>query len=46
MKSVSKTTVNGKTLPVITEDLVAVSASNLKVELIDPGYVTLADAGL
>ncbi|MEJ5922155.1 hypothetical protein [Bifidobacterium thermophilum] len=46
MSSVSNKTINGKTIPVITGKLVAVNASNLKAKLIDPGYVTLADAGL
>lgn len=35
-----------KDIPVITEPILAVSATNLKALLIDPGYVTLADAGL
>lgn len=46
LQSVSKTTVNGKSVPTLTQSLIAVSASNLKSELIDTGYVTLADAGL
>lgn len=33
-------------VPVIGEPPLAVSASNLKAVLIDPGYITLADAGL
>ena len=33
-------------VPVISEPPLAVSASNLKAALIDPGYITLADAGL
>lgn len=33
-------------VPTISEPLLAVSASNLKDTLIDPGYITLADAGL
>lgn len=32
--------------PTISEPLLAVSASNLKSALIDPGYISLADAGL
>ncbi len=35
-----------KDVPVATETILAVSATNLKALLIDPGYVTLADAGL
>lgn len=38
--------INGKTTPVISEDLLAVSASNLKATLIDTGYISLAEAGL
>ena len=33
-------------VPIISEPPLAVSASNLKAALIDPGYITLADAGL
>lgn len=36
----------GITVPVIREQLLAVSATNLKARLIDPGYISLADAGL
>lgn len=43
---VSRVTINGSKVPTISENLLAVSASNLKVELIDPGYISLADAGL
>ncbi|NMM94316.1 hypothetical protein [Bifidobacterium oedipodis] len=47
MDSVENTQVGGvDNVPTISEDLVAVSASNLKETLIDPGYITLADAGL
>lgn len=35
-----------KGVPVANEDILAISATNLKALLIDPGYVTLADAGL
>ena len=35
-----------KDVPVATEAILAISATNLKALLIDPGYVTLADAGL
>lgn len=38
--------VAGKNMPTLRPDLVAVSASNLKSTLIDPGYITLADAGM
>lgn len=38
--------INGKDTPTISGDLIAVSASNLKSTLIDPGYITPADAGL
>lgn len=47
MVSVRNTQVGGvKKVPTINEPLLAVSASNLKATLIDPGYITLADAGL
>lgn len=39
-------TTTAKTIPVISEAPLAVSASNLKSALIDPGYISLADAGL
>ncbi|KFI97386.1 hypothetical protein [Bifidobacterium stellenboschense] len=35
-----------KKTSVVEEELLAVSASNLKATLIDPGYITMADAGL
>lgn len=35
-----------KGVPVASEAILAISATNLKALLIDPGYVTLADAGL
>ena len=38
--------VAGKNMPTLRPDLVAISASNLKSTLIDPGYITLADAGM
>ncbi|RSX53281.1 xylose ABC transporter [Bifidobacterium goeldii] len=38
--------VNGSQVPAIRDELLAVSASNLKSALIDPGYISLADAGL
>ena len=34
------------TVPTIREDLLAVSAANLKATLIDTGYISMADAGL
>lgn len=43
---IQKTTIDGKQTPTIQTPLLAVSASNLKADLIDPGYITLADAGL
>lgn len=47
MSSVRNTEVGGKKeVPTISGPLLAVSASNLKVTLIDPGYISLADAGL
>lgn len=45
-KHVSEETINEAQVPVIQEDLLAVSASNLKSTLIDTGYISLADAGL
>ena len=51
-KSVAKlahmdsTTVDGTKVATLSEPLLTVSASNLKDSLIDPGYVTLAQAGL
>lgn len=36
----------GITVPTVYEQLIAVSATNLKARLIDPGYISLADAGL
>ncbi len=38
--------VEGTQVPTVYEDALAVSASNLKKTLIEPGYVSLADAGL
>ena len=45
---VTKAKVDGaeKRTNVIEEEPLAVSASNLKAALIDPGYITMADAGL
>lgn len=40
------TLAKGVTVPTINEQLLAVSATNLKARLIDPGYISLADAGL
>ncbi|RSX54460.1 hypothetical protein [Bifidobacterium samirii] len=44
--SLGSTTVDGHKVPTVSRDLLAVSASNLKETLIDPGYISLADAGL
>lgn len=38
--------INNKQIALYTENILAVSATNLKARLIDPGYVSLADAGL
>lgn len=47
MTSVRNSEVGGiKKVPTLSEPVLAVSASNLKATLIDPGYITLADAGL
>ncbi|MBT1161604.1 hypothetical protein JS541_07105 [Bifidobacterium sp. SO1] len=46
LPSLASSKVNGKTTATIEEDLLAVSAYNLKATLIEPGYITLADAGL
>ncbi|KFI86385.1 hypothetical protein BREU_1566 [Bifidobacterium reuteri DSM 23975] len=47
MSSVRDSTVGGiKKVPTLNEPPLAVSASNLKATLIDPGYISLADAGL
>lgn len=39
-------TLYGEQVPTMSLSLVAVSAGNLKPTLIDPGYITLAEAGL
>ncbi|MBW3079976.1 hypothetical protein [Bifidobacterium saguinibicoloris] len=46
LKFLKTTKVNGKNTPTVSVDLLAVSASNLKTALINPGYISLADAGL
>ncbi len=46
LASVTTAIVKGHRIPVLRPDLLSVSASNLKKTLIDPGYVSLADAGL
>ncbi|OZG65012.1 hypothetical protein BHAP_0761 [Bifidobacterium hapali] len=46
LSALSSSKVNGKDTSTISEDLLAVSAYNLKAALIDPGYITLAEAGL
>jgi hypothetical protein len=43
---ISGDTTGSDKVPTIHEELVAVSANNLKTTLIDPGYISLADAGL
>ncbi|WP_236027941.1 substrate-binding domain-containing protein [Bifidobacterium pongonis] len=43
---VSQQTINGTKVPTVHEDLMAVSAGNLKSTLIDPGYISMAEAGL
>ena len=46
LASLGSRDVDGATVPLVERDLMAVSASNLKETLIDPGYISLADAGL
>ncbi|KFI92522.1 hypothetical protein BISA_0925 [Bifidobacterium saguini DSM 23967] len=47
LSAVKNTEVGGiKKVPTLNEPVLAVGASNLKATLIDPGYITLADAGL
>lgn len=46
LKFLTSMTINGVKTSTITEEPIAISADNLKHELIDPGYITLADAGL
>ena len=36
----------GQNVPTMSLPLLSVSAGNMKTELIDPGYITLAEAGL
>ncbi len=36
----------GQNVPTMSLPLLSVSAGNMKIELIDPGYITLAEAGL
>lgn len=43
---IKKTSVNNTKVATVEEKLLTVSASNLKTTLIDPGYISLADAGL
>ena len=45
-KRMSTIVINNKQIALYTENILAVSATNLKARLIDPGYVSLADAGL
>ncbi|MBT1175423.1 substrate-binding domain-containing protein [Bifidobacterium sp. LC6] len=47
LSAVRNTEVGGvKKVPTLSEPVLAVGASNLKATLIDPGYISLADAGL
>ena len=46
LTAVQRSDINGVSVPTLSEPLIAVSAGNLKYSLIDPGYVTLAQAGL
>ncbi|NEG89622.1 hypothetical protein GFD25_06410 [Bifidobacterium aerophilum] len=46
LRSLTSSKVNGKDTATIARQLIAVSAYNLKDTLIDPGYISLADAGL
>lgn len=46
MSYVTQQTIAGSRVPTIQENLVAVSAGNLKSTLIDPGYISMAEAGL
>lgn len=46
LASVSQGKVAGAGTAIVSEDLLAVNASNLKETLIDPGYISMADAGL
>lgn len=46
IESVEETAVNGTKTKTLEVPLLAVNASNLRETLIDPGYITLADAGL
>jgi ABC-type xylose transport system substrate-binding protein len=45
-KSQKTITLNGKKIPLISKPLVGIVGGNIKTELIDPGYITPADAGL
>lgn len=45
-KNIREIEVDGKRVATIQEPLLAISATNLKSQLIDPGYVTLAEVGL
>ena len=46
LSSLTQTEVDGTSVPTLNKPLIAVSAGNLKTALIDPGYITLAQAGL
>ena len=43
---ITEQTIGEAKVPTIHEELSAVSASNLKAALIDPGYISMAEAGL
>ena len=43
---ISSVAMKDKKVPTIQEEALAVSANNLKKTLIEPGYISLADAGL
>lgn len=43
---VKKQDAQDSSVPLISEDLMPISADNLKAQLIEPGYISMADAGL
>lgn len=43
---ITEQSIDGVKTPTIHEELIAVSAGNLKATLIDPGYISMAEAGL
>ncbi|WP_164515841.1 substrate-binding domain-containing protein [Bifidobacterium dolichotidis] len=46
LQYVSSIDIEGRQTPYVTRPIVVAAASNLKSVLIDPGYISLADAGL